>query len=71
MSFIAKAVTKQEAPKMFLAAPKMVSFSQLLAVKKDTIFVAARKIFGPSYLVTALVVSRYIQTWSLDLSLDW
>ena len=33
----------------------MVSFSQLSAVKKDTIFGAARKIFGPSYFVTALV----------------
>ena len=32
----------------------MVSFSQLPAVKKDTIFGAARKIFGPSYFVTAL-----------------
>ena len=40
---------------MFLAAPKMVSFSQLPAVKKDTIFGAARKNFGPSYFVTALV----------------
>jgi hypothetical protein len=33
----------------------MVSFSQLPAVKKDTIFGAARKNFGPSYFVTALV----------------
>ena len=32
----------------------MVSFSQLPAVKKDTIFGAARKNFGPSYFVTAL-----------------
>ena len=36
----------------------MVSFSQLPAVKKDTIFgaapSAARKIFGPSYSMTAL-----------------
>ena len=49
-----KAVTKQEGPKKFLAAPKMVSFSQLPAVKKDTIFGAARKKFGPSFFVTAL-----------------
>ena len=34
----------------------MVSFSQLPAVKRDTILGAARKIFGPSYFVTALVV---------------
>ena len=31
------------------------SFSQLPAVKKDTIFGAAKKNFGPSYFVTALV----------------
>ena len=40
--------------KNFLAAPKMVSISQLPAVKKDLIFGAARKFFGPSYFVTAL-----------------
>ena len=39
----AKAVTKKEGPKKFLAAPKMVSFSQLPAVKIDTIFGATRK----------------------------
>ena len=38
-----------------LGAPKTVSFSQLPAVKKDTIFGAARKNFGPSYFVSALV----------------
>ena len=32
----------------------MVSFSQLPAVKKDTIFGAARKNFVPFYFVTAL-----------------
>ena len=33
----------------------MVSFSQLTDVnKKDTIFGAARKIFGPSYFMTTL-----------------
>ena len=36
----------------------MVSFSQLPAVKEDTIFGAARKFFGPSYFVTALVQTR-------------
>ena len=35
-------------------APFLVSFSQLTAVKKPTIFGAARKIFGPSYFVTVL-----------------
>ena len=43
-----KAVTNQEEPKKILGAPKMVVFSQLPAVKKDTIFGAARKFFGPS-----------------------
>ena len=41
-------------PLSILAAPKMMSFSQLPAVKKDTIFGAARKIFGSSYFLTAL-----------------
>ena len=41
-------------PKDFLAAPKMVSFCQLPAVKEDTIFGIARNFFGTSYLVTAL-----------------
>ena len=31
------------------------SFSQLPAVKKDTIFGAVKIFFGPSYFVTALV----------------
>ena len=33
----------------------MMSFSQLQAVKKDTIFGAARKIFSPSYFVMTLI----------------
>ena len=42
----------------------MVSFSELPAVKKDIIFGAARKIFGPSYFVTALVKSTgFFQTF--------
>ena len=44
----------------------MVSFSQLPAVKKDTIFVAARKIFGPSYFVMALTWFQKIQVGQLD-----
>ena len=36
----------------------MVSFSLLPAVKKDTIFGAAGKFFGPSYFVTALANLR-------------
>ena len=38
----------------------MVSFSQLPSVKEDTIFGAARKFFGPSYFVTALVTNPII-----------
>ena len=45
---------KKGQKKFYLAAPKMVSFSQLPAVKKPTIFGAARKVSGPSYFVTAL-----------------
>ena len=41
-----------------MAALKMVSFSQLSAVK-NTIFGAARKIFSSSYFVTALM---YLKT---------
>ena len=40
-----KAITKEEGPKNFLAAPKMVSSPQLPAVKKNTIFGAARNYF--------------------------
>ena len=36
------------------AAPKMVYFSQLPAVKKDTIFGAAKTKVDPSYFVRAL-----------------
>ena len=43
----------------------MVSFSQLPAVKKDTIFSAARKFVGPSYFVTALVAYTTAGHWSL------
>ena len=50
-----KAVTNQEEPKKILGAPKMVVFSQLPAVKKDTIFGAARKFFAPFYIVTVLL----------------
>jgi len=34
----------------------MVSFLQVAAEKKDTIFGVARKMFSPSYFVTALQV---------------
>ena len=44
----------------------MVSFSQLPAVKKDTIFGAAI-IFVPSYFVTALVVSLQ---WAKGMSIN-
>ena len=39
----------------------MMSFSYLPAVKKDTIFGTARKIFCP-YFVTALVYHRIFET---------
>ena len=38
----------------------MVAFSQLPAVKKDTIFGAARKFLGPSYFVTALAMEQTV-----------
>ena len=41
-----------------LAAPKMVSFSHLPAVKKKTFLVQLEKIFGPSYFVTAPALSK-------------
>ena len=59
-----KAVTKYEGPKIFLAAPKMVYFSNLPAVKKDTILGAARKVFGPSYFVKALIGGHSKTMWS-------
>ena len=37
----------------------MTSFSQLPAAKKDTVYGAARKIFVPSYFVTALHHQTY------------
>ena len=40
---------------MFLAAPFLIPFSQLPAVKKGIKNGVARKIFGPSYFVMALV----------------
>ena len=42
---------KLKGPKNFLAALKIVSFLQLSAEKKDTIFEAARKNVVPSYFV--------------------
>ena len=41
----------------------MVSFLQLAAEKKDTIFGVARKFFGPSYFVTALGPSLQAQLY--------
>ena len=56
---ILKPSQNKKGRKIFLAVLKMVSFLQLAcmsaAEKKDTIFGAARKIFGPSYFVMALV----------------
>ena len=40
----------------------MLSFSQLPAVKKYTIFGAPRKMFGPSYFVTAYYANLLLST---------
>ena len=51
-----KAVTKKEGPNFFLAVPKMMSLLQLAAKKKRSFLVyLARKFFGSSYFVTALI----------------
>ena len=42
-NILVKAVTKKEGPKNFLFAPKMVSFSQLPAVKKDNFLLQLEK----------------------------
>ena len=47
-------VTKYEGPKIFLAAPFLIPFSQLPAVKKGIKNGAASKFFGPSNFLTAL-----------------
>ena len=43
----------------------MVSFSQLQAVKKDTIFGGARNFFGPPYSVRALMAVNF-QKWKAE-----
>ena len=45
---------KSEGLKNFLAAPKVVSFSQLPAVKKAQFLVQLKQIFDPSYFDRAL-----------------
>ena len=47
--------------KNFLAAPFLIPFSKLPAVKKGLKNGAARNFFGPSYFVMALVVFAKIQ----------
>ena len=54
---LTKAVTKYEGPIFFLAAPKIVSFSQLPPVKK-TPFLVQLKNVSPSYFVAALVKTK-------------
>ena len=51
-------VSQKKSGARFLRLRALVSFSQLPAVKKDTILGAARRFFGPSYFVTALVQSK-------------
>ena len=48
----------------------MMSISQLPAVKKDTIFGAARKLFSPFYFTTALVMEFLSVQWDM-LSEKW
>ena len=45
------------------------SFSQLPAVKKDTIFGAAKKNFGPFYFVTALESNQRLICFEVPLSI--
>ena len=47
----------KKARNFFVAAPKMVSCLRVAAEKKNTIFGAAKTIFGPSYSVTALAMT--------------
>ena len=49
-----KAVTKQEGPKHFLAAPKMVSFFTAGSWEKDAVLVQVEN-FRPFFFVTALL----------------
>jgi len=49
----------------------MVSFSQLPAVKKGTIFVQLKQIFGPSYFVTALTLTTLMPCTSAGLKGFW
>lgn len=57
---------KLEGPKIFLAAPKILSILQLAAEKKKSIIGADRKMFGPFYIETALVnqFSGIHQVWA-------
>ena len=50
-----KSGQNEKGKKKILAAPFLNPFFQLSAVKKDSKNGTARKIFGPSYFVTALV----------------
>ena len=52
---LTKAITKSEGPKNFLAAPRMMSFSELPAVKKTPYLVQVERNYGPSYFVMALL----------------
>ena len=62
-----KVVEFAEVSKKFLDAPKMVSlFLQLATEKKDTIFCAAGKFFGPPYIVTALKYFKRYETFIKD-----
>jgi hypothetical protein len=53
--FLLKTCQNKKGREFISDAPKMVSFSQLLAVKKETpLLMQLKQIFGPSYFVTTL-----------------
>ena len=54
---LSKAVTKSEGPKNVLAAPFLIPFFTAGSWEKGIKNGGARKIFGPPYIVTALVLS--------------
>ena len=58
-SILIKPSRNNKGQKIFSYTKKGVFFLQLAAEKKNIIFGAARKIFGPFYFVTALTVSFF------------
>ena len=63
--------SRQEISKQRISTANQVSCWQLPAVKEDTFFGATRKIFGPSYFVTALAVKIATKDTIRDISFIW